>query len=71
MERQRSERKGHRQEDGQDRGGMERGTIDQQKMSRLEGDPSKAKRVLGWKHKYDLKALVKEMVQSDIDYLQA
>ena len=34
---------------------------------RLEGDPSKAKRVLGWKHKYDLKALVNEMVQSDLE----
>ena len=36
-------------------------------VDHLEGDPSKAKRVLGWKHKYDLKALVKEMVQSDIE----
>ncbi len=36
-------------------------------VDHLEGDPSKAKRVLGWKHKYDLKALVNEMVQSDIE----
>jgi GDPmannose 4,6-dehydratase len=36
-------------------------------VDHLEGDPSKAKRVLGWKHKYDLKALVTEMVQSDLE----
>ncbi len=36
-------------------------------VDHLEGDPSKAKRVLGWKHKYDLKALVNEMVQSDLE----
>jgi len=36
-------------------------------VDHLEGDPSKAKRVLGWKHKYDLKALVSEMVQSDLE----
>ncbi len=36
-------------------------------VDHLEGDPSKAKRVLGWKHKYDLKALVKEMVASDLE----
>jgi GDPmannose 4,6-dehydratase len=36
-------------------------------VDHLEGDPSKAKRVLGWKHKYDLKALVKEMVASDVE----
>lgn len=36
-------------------------------VDHLEGDPSKAKRVLGWKHKYDLKALVKEMVQCDVE----
>ncbi|MBL7981389.1 MAG: GDP-mannose 4,6-dehydratase [Flavobacteriales bacterium] len=36
-------------------------------VDHLEGDPSKAKRVLGWKHKYDLKALVEEMVQSDLE----
>ncbi len=31
----------------------------------LIGDASKAKEKLGWKPKYDLKALVKEMVQAD------
>jgi GDPmannose 4,6-dehydratase len=36
-------------------------------VDHLEGDPRKAQRVLGWKHKYDLKALVKEMVQSDVE----
>ncbi len=36
-------------------------------VDHLEGDPSKAKRVLGWKHKYDLKALVNEMVTSDLE----
>jgi GDPmannose 4,6-dehydratase len=33
----------------------------------LIGDPSKAHRLLGWKPKYDLKTLVKEMVQKDIE----
>jgi GDPmannose 4,6-dehydratase len=33
----------------------------------LIGDPEKAKSVLGWKPKYDLEALVKEMVQADIN----
>lgn len=32
----------------------------------LIGDPSKANRQLGWKPKYDLLALVKEMVESDV-----
>jgi GDPmannose 4,6-dehydratase len=32
----------------------------------LVGDPSKAQRVLGWKHKYTLDQLIKEMVQSDL-----
>ena len=32
----------------------------------LIGDPTKAKTKLGWKPKYDLESLVKEMVQSDI-----
>jgi GDPmannose 4,6-dehydratase len=32
----------------------------------LIGDPSKAMAKLGWKPKYDLAALVKEMVASDI-----
>jgi len=35
-------------------------------VDHLEGDPSKARRVLGWKHKYELKDLVKEMVQEDV-----
>lgn len=33
----------------------------------LIGDPSKAHRQLGWKPKYDLPALVKEMVASDVE----
>lgn len=33
----------------------------------LIGDPSKAKEKLGWQHKYDLKALCKEMVLADIE----
>ena len=43
----------------------------------LIGDPSKAKRQLGWEPSYDLPALVKEMVQADLElfrrdaYLQA
>jgi GDPmannose 4,6-dehydratase len=32
----------------------------------LIGDPSKANKVLGWKHSYDLKAMVTEMVNSDV-----
>jgi GDPmannose 4,6-dehydratase len=36
-------------------------------VDHLEGDPRKAMRELGWKHKYDLKALVKEMMASDLD----
>jgi len=32
----------------------------------LLGDPTKSKTVLGWKPKYDIKALVKEMVQEDL-----
>ena len=32
----------------------------------LIGDPSKANNQLGWKPKYDLKALVAEMVEADI-----
>ncbi len=32
----------------------------------LIGDPSKAQKKLGWKHNYDLKALVSEMVQQDV-----
>jgi GDPmannose 4,6-dehydratase len=33
----------------------------------LIGDPAKAMTKLGWKPKYDLAALVKEMVASDLD----
>ncbi|MFN3405866.1 MAG: GDP-mannose 4,6-dehydratase [Cytophagaceae bacterium] len=33
----------------------------------LIGDPAKAKRKLKWKPKYDLKALVKEMMASDVE----
>ena len=36
----------------------------------LLGDPTKAKKELGWSHKYDLKALVEEMVQSDVKLFQ-
>jgi GDPmannose 4,6-dehydratase len=32
----------------------------------LIGDPSKANSKLGWKPEYDLKALVKEMMESDL-----
>lgn len=32
----------------------------------LIGDPTKARTKLGWKHKYNLKELVSEMVQSDV-----
>ncbi len=33
----------------------------------LVGDPSKARIKLGWVPKYDLKALIKEMIQSDLE----
>ncbi|MFT3978960.1 MAG: GDP-mannose 4,6-dehydratase [Ferruginibacter sp.] len=36
----------------------------------LIGDPTKAKQQLGWKPKYDLPALVKEMVAADIQLMQ-
>jgi GDPmannose 4,6-dehydratase len=36
----------------------------------LIGDPTKAKTQLGWKPKYDLAAMVKEMVESDLRGLQ-
>lgn len=36
----------------------------------LVGDPSKALRVLGWKHTYDLEALITEMVKADIELFQ-
>jgi GDPmannose 4,6-dehydratase len=32
----------------------------------LIGDPAKSKNKLGWKPKYDLPALVKEMILSDL-----
>ena len=32
----------------------------------LLGDPSKAKRILGWQHKVNLKALVREMMTADL-----
>ena len=34
------------------------------------GDPTKARKVLGWKHKYELKDLVKEMVACDIELFE-
>ena len=43
----------------------------------LIGDPSKAKRVLGWEHTHDLESLCKDMVQADLklfkqnEYLKA
>lgn len=36
----------------------------------LIGDPTKAKTKLGWEPKYDLAGLVKEMVASDLKYVQ-
>jgi GDPmannose 4,6-dehydratase len=33
----------------------------------LIGDPTKAMTKLGWKPKYDLTALVKEMIASDLE----
>jgi GDPmannose 4,6-dehydratase len=36
----------------------------------LLGDPTKAKTQLGWKPKYDLPALVKDMVQSDLHLMK-
>ncbi|MFN3875326.1 MAG: GDP-mannose 4,6-dehydratase, partial [Flavobacteriales bacterium] len=35
-------------------------------VDHLEGDPAKARKLLGWKHTYELPDLVKEMVQSDL-----
>jgi len=34
----------------------------------LIGDPTKANTKLGWKPKYDLAMLVKEMVATDVDH---
>lgn len=36
----------------------------------LIGDPTKSKTKLGWKPQYDLAALVKDMVRSDLDYFK-
>ncbi|AHM61591.1 GDP-mannose 4,6-dehydratase [Flammeovirgaceae bacterium 311] len=36
----------------------------------LIGDPTKSKEVLGWVPKYDLPALVKDMMQSDLELMQ-
>ncbi len=36
----------------------------------LLGDPTKAKTKLGWKPKYNLKELVKEMIMSDLNYFK-
>ena len=36
----------------------------------LIGDPTKANTELGWKHKYDLARLVKDMMQSDLKLFQ-
>jgi GDPmannose 4,6-dehydratase len=36
----------------------------------LIGDPTKANTELGWKHKYDLAELVKDMMQSDLKLFQ-
>jgi GDPmannose 4,6-dehydratase len=36
----------------------------------LIGDATKAREKLGWKPQYDLKGLISEMVQSDIDLMK-
>jgi GDPmannose 4,6-dehydratase len=36
----------------------------------LIGDPTKANTKLGWQPKYDLNALIKEMVQSDLEFVK-
>ncbi|WP_312342364.1 GDP-mannose 4,6-dehydratase [Chryseobacterium binzhouense] len=36
----------------------------------LIGDPTKAKTQLGWKPQYDLRTLIKEMVQSDLSFIK-
>jgi GDPmannose 4,6-dehydratase len=36
----------------------------------LLGDPTKAKTILGWKPKYDVNALIAEMVDADIDLFE-
>ena len=37
----------------------------------LIGDPAKAKEQLGWEFKYDFEALVKEMVESDLEEVRS
>jgi GDPmannose 4,6-dehydratase len=37
----------------------------------LEGDPSKAKRVLGWRYRKTFAALVHEMVEADLGYAES
>ncbi|XP_053402372.1 GDP-mannose 4,6 dehydratase-like isoform X2 [Mercenaria mercenaria] len=37
----------------------------------LQGDCSKAQKMLGWKHEYDFDRLVGEMVESDLDLMKA
>ena len=37
----------------------------------LQGDASKAKRVLGWEHKHNVESLMKEMVDADFDRIGA
>lgn len=36
----------------------------------LQGDPTKSKKILGWQPKYDLNALLTEMVDSDLKLMQ-
>ena len=36
----------------------------------LIGDPAKANTKLGWKPEYDLKALVKDMMESDLELMK-
>jgi GDPmannose 4,6-dehydratase len=33
----------------------------------LVGDPTKAHQDLGWKHRYDIHSLIKEMVEADLE----
>ena len=36
----------------------------------LIGNPGKAKKILGWEPKYDLKGLIAEMMQSDVNLMK-
>ena len=36
----------------------------------LLGDCRKAKKNLNWKHKYDFKKLVKDMVRADLEFVE-